>query len=440
MSRFSNAERDNAVPRHDSTTTSSDGAFHFAPFGPGQATLVARCPSGDQGTTAVPVTAGGGETIVPVAPGGSIEGRVVDTSGKPVVGVTITAEHGTGTRRVEMGNVVSGFKAVTSAAGTFELGSLGAADYRLSVLDTGRLMKAKKPVELALSPGQQVTGVEIVVERPAGTIQGTVTGPDGAPIAEAWVAVYQSLEDQRLSACGDASSCQGTAGTGSHQPPPAMTDTRGHFELTSLPRGRYQVVAEAEAGKLRGGAADVTTDAQISIRLANVGSLHGTVHGPSGPTDLFTVRLSGPSGDEGSFTDGTFVFPRLDPGDYSIAVKSPDGTGEATVQVSPNEAASVDIALVANGTVTGRVVDKAGNPVSGLGVVLIPDQPPGQLSVHLDEPPPSSGPDGRFQVQGPPGMRTLVILGRPITAKRGVSVTSGETVELGDVTIGEQQK
>jgi hypothetical protein len=239
------------------------------------------------------------------------------------------------------------------------------------------------------------------------------------------------------SACEDASNCRvmGSVSTGAHQPPPAMTDARGHFALTSLPRGRYQVVAEAQAGKLRGRAADVTTDAQISIQLTTVGALRGIVRGPRGPADLFSVNVQGPSGDERSFTDGAFVFPKLDPGDYSIDVTASEGTGKATARVSPGEEASIDITLVANGTVTGRVVDKAGKPLSGMGVALIPDQPPGQLSIMLREPPPNSGPDGRFQVVGPPGMRTLVIMGRKPTAKRGVSVASDRTIDVGDVTI-----
>jgi hypothetical protein len=248
-------------------------------------------------------------------------------------------------------------------------------------------------------------------------------------------------------------------GSEGRDPPPVMTDARGHFELTSLLRGRYQVVAEAEAGKLRGGATDVTTDADISIRLASVSSLHGTVRGPRGPTDLFSVRLTGPidshSSSDGasvfppptgpteqsrSFTDGAFVFPRLEPGDYSIDVESSDGTGKAKVRVSSDEAASVDILLVANGTVTGRLVDKAGNPLSGIRVVLVPDQPPGQLRIEIHEQPPTSGPDGRFQVEGPPGMRTLAILGNMPTAKRGLSVTAGRAIDVGDVTVDDQPK
>ena len=458
------AELGDAVPHRESTTTNADGAFHFAPFGSGKATLVARCPSGDHGTLAVTIAADGGEKIVPLSPGGSIEGRVVDTSGKPVAGVMVSTESADDVTRIENGAVVSGAKAMTSADGSFQIGGLGAATYRLSVLDTGRPMKPTKTVKVALSPGQRATGVDVIVERPTGTIQGTVTGPDGAPIADAWVAVRQTSDDElaALRAADDTEPQRvwmTDGGSEGRDPPPVMTDARGHFELTSLLRGRYQVVAEAEAGKLRGGATDVTTDADISIRLASVSSLRGTVRGPRGPTDLFSVLLTGPidahSSSGGafvfppptaptvqsrSFTDGAFVFPRLEPGDYSIDVESTDGTGKAKVRVSSDEAASVDILLVANGTVTGRLVDKAGNPLSGLRVVLIPDQPPGQLRIEIHEQPPTSGPDGRFLVEGPPGTRTLAILGNMPTAKRGLSVTAGRAIDVGDVTVDDQPK
>jgi protocatechuate 3,4-dioxygenase beta subunit len=432
--------------RHETTTANADGTFHFAPFGPGKATLSARCPNGDQGTVDVVVSAGGGESVVRVAPGGSLEGHVVDTSGKPVEGVMVTAEIAGDMTRFENGVVSSGFRAITSTGGAFEIGGLGAASYRLTVLEGGVPMKPKKAVKVALTAGQHATGVDLVIERSTGTIRGTVTGPDGAPVPDAWVSVHQNLFDQvaALRASDDDSpnrvSVNGEP-IGGSELPPVLSDARGHFELTSLLRGKYQVVVEARSGKLHGGAADITPDAEIAVHLESVSSLAGSVHGPRGPTDLFSVNVEGATMDDsggGSFTDGAFSFPRVDPGDYTIEVTSTDGTGKATVHVAPNQAASVDIALVENGTVTGRVVDKTGKPISGVGAALIPDQAPGHLQISLHEEPPTTGPDGRFQVQGAPGTRTLVILGNPPMPKRGVAVTAGTTNDVGDVTVDAQ--
>jgi RNA polymerase sigma-70 factor (ECF subfamily) len=431
----------------DSMMTSENGEFRFAPFGPGKASLAARCPNGDEGTSGVTIVADASERVVPVEPGGTIDGRLVDASGKPIVGVMVTAESASDTTRIVNGMVMSGSKAITSSGGAFEIRGLHAANYRLAALDRGRPMRAKKGAKLALAAGQHATGVELVVERPAGTIQGTVTGPDGAPIADAWVALYETLEDQfqALGASDDGEaeharsiSVQNDA-TGGGELPPALTDARGHFELTNVPHGRYQVIAEAQAGRLRGRAADVPADAEIAIQLASVSSLRGSVHGAHGPAGLFAVELVGPTSDIRSFIDGTFEFSRLEPGNYTIAVTSSDGTGKATSHIAAGEATSVDILLVTNATVIGRLLDKAGKPLSGVPVAIIPDQPPGQLQILLHEEPPTSGPDGRFQVEGPPGTMTLVILGRRPTLKRGIPLAAGKTVDVGDITVDEHQ-
>lgn len=458
---ISKEERGDPIPHGDAVTTAADGAFHFTPFAAGVAKLSARCANGDEG--AADVTIGAGDNVLPVKPGASIEGRVVDKSGTPVAGVMVNAEASDATTIIEGGAVTSGFKTMTSTTGAFRLASLGAATYAISVLDTGRPMKTTKTIKQALSIGQHATGVEVVVDRPNGKIEGTVTGPDGTPIADAWVALHQTPADQLGALHGDDDSgphrvWMRNGGGEGRDPAPTLTDARGHFALTGLLRGRYQIVAEAQGGKLRGGAADVTTDATIAIQLAGVRSLRGTVHGSRGPTDLFTVILNGPlDGNDATdphafpqrtapptlnrtFTDGAFLFPRLAPGTYTIEISSVDGTGRATVQVSSEQEASVDIALVSNGTVTGRLVDKAGNPQSGIGVVLIPDQPPGQMNIQIHEEPPTSGPDGRFKIEGSPGTRTLAVLADALTAKRGLAIAAGKTIDVGDLIVEEPQK
>ena len=103
------------------------------------------------------------------------------------------------------------------------------------------------------------------------------------------------------------------------------------------------------------------------------------------------------------------------------------------------QVASVDIALVAKATVTGRLVDKSGKPLAGLRVALNPDLPPDQLRVRLQELPPTSGPDGRFQVEGEAGKRMLVVLARPPMLKHGLSLEAGKTIDIGDVTLDNLQ-
>ena len=423
-------------------TTSGNGDFRLGSVAPGKVTVAARCPNGDEGTIDVTVVADAPEHVVPVKPGSSIAGRIIDTTGNLIVGVTVNAE--LATDRATMTTIVnstvtSGFKAITSTGGAFEIRGLNADTYRLDALDRGRPMKTKKGVKVVLATAQHATGIEIVVERPAGTIRGTVTGPDGAPVADAWVALHQTVEDLIHSMDTGDDDTRGVTidGASTNDLPPVLSDARGHFELINLPHGRYQLIAEAQSGKLRGRAANVTPDAEIAIQVAAVSSLRGMVHGPRGPSDMFSVQLAGPTSDGRSFIDGAFEFPRVDPGDYTIEVRSSDGTGKATAHVFAGGVASVDIALVAKATVTGRLVDKSGKPIPGVSLALNPDLPPDQLTVLLQELPPTSGPDGRFQVEGEAGKMMLVVLGRPPTLKHGLLLEPGETVDVGDVKLDE---
>ncbi|HET9991267.1 MAG TPA: carboxypeptidase-like regulatory domain-containing protein, partial [Kofleriaceae bacterium] len=326
------------------------------------------------------------------------------------------------------------------ADGTFELTGLAAATYRLSVLDRGRplpMKSASAAANVALAPGEHKTGVELVVDRPDGVIQGTVTGPDGKPLADAWVSADQGIEDM-LAGLGDGGSRELSVmsngdGTPTNAVAPVLTDANGHFAITGLTRATWTVTAEAQGGKLRGRVDKVKPDATITIAIASVRELHGTVHTDT-PLAWFSVELDGPTSAQRDFawTDGTFSFARVDPGNYVVKVTSSAGTGEGKVTIGAAENGSVDITLTSNGTIVGKLVDVDGKPLPDIGITTIPDTGDGRIEIRLSGPAPTTGPDGGFSVPSKPGKMILIAMmhGAP-AMKPGLVVQAGQTLDIG---------
>ncbi len=433
------------------TATDARGEFSLGAASPGKVRLTARCASGDQGMASIEVAPGVSNVVIKVAPGASVAGRVIDGEGQPIVGASVMAasqgpsEH----TMIVNGMVTSGAQAVTGGDGSYVVRSLGPGDYRLSVLDRGRPLRTRgKPVAVTLGATEARTGVELAVDRPNGVIKGTVTGPDGKPLADAWVTVQQDVGSMIEGMARDAptsgshmisvetrdeDSGEGRGG-GASEFPPALTDARGAFQIVALPHASYDVVAEAQAGKLRGRATAVTPDATLSIQVAGVTSLSGTVKTAAGPVAQFTVELRGPTPGTRTFTGGTFQFARVAPGDYTIRVTSREGNTEAKTTVIVNQPASVDLTLAANAVVIGKVVDGDGKPVAGVGVLTLPDDGGHGVSVRLDALPPSTGPDGSFRVEAKAGPTVLVLMTqpRPIT-RRGIVTEPGKTLDVGAI-------
>lgn len=437
------------------TPTEPDGKFELGPAEDGKHVIEARCASGDQGRAPVDVQPGLGEVVVKVTPGGAIAGRVVDGDGKPVAGVGVMASPQDGGERTMIVNgvITSGVQGLTNGSGAYEIRGLAPGSYRLSALDRGRPMPTRgKAPKVTLAAGENKTGVDLAVERANGVIEGVVTGPDGKPLADAWVSVSQDLEAMvesmargrdgddaprstmmRVEARDDG---DGGGLGGASAFPPALTDAQGRFAIRNLPKGRYDVLAEAQAGKLRGRLAGVEPDADVQIRAVGVTSLSGTVRGASGPAALFTIELDGPTRAQRTFTDGTFELGRVDPGAYTVKVTSRDGNAEVEVEIKPGEPARVDIALVANAIVVGTLVDAGGKPLAGVPVTVVPDEGEGRLRIMLSGPPPTSGPDGKFRVEHKAGPSVLVVMTppSPIT-KRGLALEAGKTLDVGQVRV-----
>lgn len=434
------------------TTTGPDGEFELGPVGDGPATLSARCASGDQGQARIDVAPGMPDAIIKVAPGASIAGRVVDGGGKPVVGIGVMASNVSSTQSTMImnGMITSGTRALTDATGAYRLTGLPAGAYRLGVLDRGRPLPLRaRPPRVDLAANERKTGVDLAVDLPDGVISGTVTGPDGKPLADAWVSAHQDLismvESMRGDLAQDSDSrdarmmvVEDRDGEGAPDGsfPPALTDAQGRYQIRGLPRATFTVIAEAQRGQLRARATGVKPDATVDLRVLGVTSLSGSVRGATGPTRLFSVELDGPTRAARSFTDGAFTFGRVDPGSYTVRAQSSEGNGLATVEVKPSEAATVDIKLVSNAVVTGKLVDIAGSPIAGQAVALVPDQGDGRLQIQLEGMPPSTGPDGSFRLEHRAEKVILVVLRapRPFT-RRGLLLEAGKTLDLGTITV-----
>ncbi|HUJ61083.1 MAG TPA: carboxypeptidase regulatory-like domain-containing protein [Kofleriaceae bacterium] len=440
------------VEQREPTTTGPDGAFELRGLVPQRSTIAARCPSGAEGSLEVDVAPGLGEVVIHVEPGASIAGRVVDAHGAPIASVIVNAapQEGAEHTTIVNGVVTSGVQAMTDGAGAYELRGLAPGAYRLRVLDRGRMLPAhgKPPALQTVAAGEHRTGVELAVERADGVIRGTVTGPDGKPLADAWVSVQLDLMDMVASINPEPSD----DGAGVHSQfvtiqssgdgedgavSPVLTDASGAFELRGLARVPWTVVAEAQAGALRGRADHVTPDATVTITAGGVTSLHGTVHA-SAPLDSFTVELQGPTIAQRTFSsaDGTFELDRIDPGTYDVRVTSSAGNGEASVQIAAGQAASVDITLASNAIVTGRVVDAGGKPMPGVPVAVVPDTGNGSLRVSLSGAPPTTGPDGAFRVEAKAGKSIVVALVQPMPAIHKVTLEAGQTIDVGAIAVG----
>ena len=429
-------------------TTGADGEFAFTPADTIPYMLTARCPTGDQGTLLVHATLGLADQILRVAPGASIAGHVVDAAGNPVAGATVMAapqEHGDRTTIVN-GVVTSGVQAITTATGAYEVRGLGATTYDMTALDRGRPMPMKGEVRVVLDAAEHKTGVDLAVERADGVIRGTVSDGDGKPLADAWVSVHQEIGDL-LAAMphSDTTSRMVTVentSDGADEPAPVLTDATGHFELDGLPRVPWTVVAEAQAGALRGRASAVKPDATIAIRALGVTSLAGTAHAPA-PLSAFEVELDGPTRTARGFAspDGTFAFDRVDPGHYAVRVTSSAGNGEATADVVAGQPAQVDVTLAANAIVVGRLVDPNGQPLAGMPVTTVADPGDGHLQISLDGPPPTSAGDGSFRLEAKAGNAMLVVMRQPAPfVKRGLVLVGGQTLDLGTVIVDAKQQ
>jgi protocatechuate 3,4-dioxygenase beta subunit len=168
--------------------------------------------------------------LTPLVPA-FVTGTVVDDASKPIGGAVV----------VLRGPTLHGeLRAISDLSGRFRFFGLPAGEYRLGVT---------KPAYIATEYGETTTGglsasvkvpadatIDLNVRlRAAGVIDGRVLGPDGQPLRDAHVRLFERRTSGQTSEFVPAATGHGTR----------ATDAFGHYRLFGVAPGQYVVGAEA---------------------------------------------------------------------------------------------------------------------------------------------------------------------------------------------------
>jgi uncharacterized GH25 family protein len=349
-----------ADPRHDAVVTGPDGAFKFPAVAAGSFRFVAAHNEYASGTSQLVTLDGkndrGGVTIQ-LGAGATVRGRVVDAQKHPVSGA-----------RVRIG--VSSRRSMISAAprqaysddnGAFEIRGLPRKELAaVAMNEVGSSLT--KDVD---ATNGDVGNIELVIDV-TGTISGVVVDPQGNAVDGAQVSAGPNFRDMRASGDFQSWRLRGF--------PEDLTDSNGHFTLTGLAPGSYQVTAmraHAASRGRRGTSEGVVAEAgtkDLKIVLQPEGAVKGRVTFTDGTTPVaFTIQVGMT---QQAFTgDSAFELDALAPQKYELSVRGPSfQTRAVEVLVEPAKTVDLGTILVEQGRQLGGTVVADGQPVPGATV------------------------------------------------------------------------
>lgn len=350
----------------------------------------------------------------------SLEGTVVDPSGKPVQGAVVVARSQRHQERPPL-------SAKTDAAGRFVVASAVAPPYDIAVDVSGFGLSFTKGV----SPGTRVR-----VRLSAGaTIEGSVRdGGTGSPAVGARV---EARVLNRLAMPDWEHPDFGIRRT--------TADGEGRYKLTGLLSGVHEVSVWLR-GTGRGTKGGVRAGERADIVLLHSATILGIVLGEDDrPLEGASVTATSDrvwrSGLQAaaSRSDGAFELGGLGPGEHSLLVRhSTHAPTVETVTVPENGEASIEVRLRRGVIVTGRLVDPKDRPLSG-GVSLLEIEGTKLLKyTSLLATDVTAGADGVFRLANVPAGSSVIEVRAAGFATQRVDVSASpreRQVDVGDIRL-----
>ncbi|HEY3762455.1 MAG TPA: carboxypeptidase regulatory-like domain-containing protein [Verrucomicrobiae bacterium] len=370
-------------------TTDANGSFAFPAFQAYGLVLVTK--AGVAPTWRTWYSAPQDSQKIVLSTPSTLAGVVADDTGRPVADVEVSVSSALNKTASDIGqpNFVFGnvthdlFSTRTSADGRFEIDNFPAdSQAALAVKIAGKaLRESSSPYrydQLPYHAGQD--DITLTLD-PAGSISGKVVArTTGQPLAGAMV----SLQEVTQSYSGPDEE-------------PIQSAADGSFEISDVPAGSYNVVAEFTNQPIPDWVADSVpvkvavgaATSGVQLQAIKGGVLQVTVHDKTThePIAGASVNISDNSNGNRSGATGSdgITYVRSTPGDYYLNVNKQDwGLAQTQVTVTDGQTTQVSVDLAEPLKISGIVRDASGAPVAGASVMVLPNYGNGTTDSKTD--------------------------------------------------------
>ncbi len=403
-----------------------DGSFEIEGVAPGAWRIVATADDGSTASAELDVAAQPIDDVrLELVPRASVRGRVLAPDPAALAGLTVRLQQ---PRPGPFGPSIVA-SATSDAAGRFELLGIEAGTYDVAVVDAlGQPVAFERTLEPVVVGAEGVVELALAVRPATGRIDGRVQGPDGEPIADAFVVALAT-------GAGPFDSGERTV----------ITDAEGRFSIDGLADRRYGLHARGPAERGRVSLAEVAIGRTVDLVLAPLARVRGKVTMGGKPVERFTVE-SRDVGRPRTFIaeDGTFELDRVEPGKVGLAVATELGASSVAFVVGPGATKEIALELGTWGRVHGTLVDGDGAPIVGVNVSVHAQagrRPEDKgLGALLEKGDTTTDAQGSFELDGiGPGSATLRFVkgsgafSGEMLGEHRFTAKAGELVELGDV-------